>query len=106
MKNSYEILGLDSSATMEEVENAYRALKEEYGEKRFEPGEAGDIAARKLTEVEAAYREIKEIRAQSETATHSQDDFSAIEAALRAGDLNQAQALLDLRSDRNAEWHY
>jgi curved DNA-binding protein CbpA len=106
MKNSYEILGLDSSATMEEVENAYRALKEEYGEKRFEPGEAGDNAARKLTEVEAAYREIKEIRAQSETATHSQDDFSAIEAALRAGDLNQAQALLDLRSDRNAEWHY
>ena len=103
MKNSYEVLGLDSSATMEEIESRYRALKEEYGEKRFEPGEAGDIAARKLTEIEAAYRDIKEMRAQTETQTHSEGDFSAVESALRAGDLNQAQTLLDMRSDRNAE---
>ena len=106
MKNSYEVLDLQPTATMEEVEAKYRSLKEEYGEKRFETGEIGNVAACKLTEIEAAYQDIKAEREQTANHSKAENPFAGVEAALKSGDVAKAQTLLDMSSDRNAEWHY
>ena len=47
----------NENATDEEVEVAYNNLREKYSKERFLEGEEGNIAAKKLTEVENAYRE-------------------------------------------------
>ena len=46
--NAYEILGLDTNATREEVEQRYKQLREKYQKDRFLPGEAGEEASEHL----------------------------------------------------------
>ena len=62
LKESYELFGLPASATDEEIEKKYAELKEKYNEEKWEDGEAGTSAARMLTKIGAAYREIMEER--------------------------------------------
>ena len=56
-KNNYEILGVSENATNEEIEARYNELVDKYSKERFLEGEQGNIAAKKLTEVKASYRE-------------------------------------------------
>ena len=58
MQEYYKILGLSLDATDEEVETAYRELKDKYMRERFYEGEIGNQAAKNLTKVETAYQEI------------------------------------------------
>ena len=58
MRENYKILGIEETATDEEVRRAYQTLKAKYREERFLEGERGNEAARKLTQVETAYQEI------------------------------------------------
>ena len=54
-----------------------------------------------------AYSEIK--RARSEYKSYGQDSeqaYAAIEEALKNGDINKAQEMLDNLTPRTAEWHY
>lgn len=108
MRNPYEVLGLSKSASLEEVTERYQQLKTTYGEARFSAGEEGNEAARKLTELEAAYADIRSERSYQEASTQSSStgDFAGVEAAIRSGDLEKAQLLLDVVTDRTAEWHY
>ena len=55
-KKLYEVLNVSENASLEEIKNAYETLKSKYMNDRFLEGEAGNIAAKKLTEVENAYR--------------------------------------------------
>ncbi len=107
MQEYYKILGVDVSATDEEVENAYKALKEKYSKDRFLEGEAGNKAARQLTKLETAYHEIKESRNHtSKKEEKSTQDYSRVESLLKKGNISDAQDELDNYSDRDAEWHY
>lgn len=101
----YSILGLNENCSDEELENAYRTLKEKYSEDRFLEGEAGNEAARKLTEIETAYREIISERKESEFSSQA-GCYSDIEGAIKRGELSEAQKMLDNFNERNAEWHY
>ena len=107
-KESYELLGLDESASDEELEKRYEELKQKYNEEKWQDGEAGNNAARMLDRIEAAYAEIKEARLAAVAANQktSDDVFEDVAAAIRSGDLNRAQQLLDAFNERNAEWHY
>lgn len=102
----YKMLNLTSSATIEEVEQAYQTLKEKYKAERFLEGEAGNDAARRLTEIETAYNAIKNYNAQQINEEKSGTLFLEIETALKSGDVTTAQQKLDLFDERNAEWHY
>ena len=102
----YKMLNLTSSATIEEVEQAYQTLKEKYKAERFLEGEAGNDAARRLTEIETAYNAIKNYNAQQINEEKSGTLFAEIETALKSGDVTSAQQKLDLFDERNAEWHY
>ena len=106
MRKNYEILGISENATQEEIENAYKTLKEKYSRERFLEGEAGNKAARELTKVETAYQEII---SSIQTDSDRRDDmgsFVDIEILIKNGDISLAQQKLDDITERNAEWHY
>lgn len=105
-RRNLEILGLDDSATREDIEEAYNKLREKYREERFLDGEAGNEAARMLTKIETAYTELL-----SELAEESKDDttgtsYGKVEELIKSGDLQEAQRVLDSFNERNAYWHY
>lgn len=107
MQEYYKILNLKENATDEEVENAYRELKEKYSRDRFLEGEAGNSAAKNLTKIETAYHEIMQIRkSQKSMGEGVSFDFSEVEKLIKEGKLNSAQDALDAFNDRTAEWHY
>lgn len=105
MQENYKILGLDQYATDTEIDEAYNRLKEKYQRERFYEGEIGNDAAKKLTKLENAYREIK---AERYTAEHTDASgaFVHIEELIKSGRISDAQNKLDEFTDRNAEWHY
>ncbi len=106
--NPYEILGLTSSATRDEVEAKYNELRAKYQADRFLPGDAGEEASEKLQQIEVAYRDIlQSYEEQKQTETFTEDeDYSEIQKLIANNQLDQAQAKLDERVVRDAEWHY
>ena len=106
MKEYYELLNLTESATDEEIKARYEELKEKYKEERWQDGEAGNEAAKMLTKLDVAYREIMEGRKEASKNTQGQSSFEEIAALLKADKINEAQARLDDFNERNAEWHY
>lgn len=105
-KNPYIILQTYESATESEVDFAYNRLKTQYSEDRFLPGDAGADAARKLNELEEAYREVKEKFKSSQDEQDYGSRYGSIENIIKQNKTNEAQQLLDEIIDRNAEWHY
>ena len=103
MQENYKILGLTEFATDAEVDQAYNSLKEKYQKERFFEGEIGNEAAKQLTKLESAYREIK-----AERSAKNNDNccFEDVERLIKEGNVAGAQNKLDEFSDRNAEWHY
>ena len=106
--NAYEILGLDTNATREEVEQRYKQLREKYQKDRFLPGEAGEDASENLQRIEVAYRDIL---ASMEESTQTEDlrqedDYTEIQQLIKENKLDEAQTSLDNRVSRDAEWHY
>ena len=103
MQENYKILGLTEFATDAEIDQAYNTLKEKYQRERFYEGEIGNQAAKNLTMLESAYREIKTER---NAKNDDQCCFADVERLIKEGDIASAQNKLDEYSDRNAEWHY
>ena len=106
MNEYYELLGLQATATDEEITARYNELAEKYREERWQDGEAGNEAARMLTKLETAYREIMTSRKEQEKNTEGQNSFEEIAALLKENKLSEAQSLLDNFNERSAEWHY
>lgn len=105
LKDYYDILGVSEYATDREISEAYFALRKKYLEERFSEGEKGNEAAKKLTQIDNAYEEIKRFR--SERADSGDlSPLKQVDEALKAGDLSKAQTLLDSFDQRGAEWHY
>lgn len=106
MQENYKILGLEEGATAEQVREAYERLRARYAEDRFLDGERGNEAAKNLTLVESAYREIMADMASRTHAENEKFDYSSVEKCLKQNNISEAQRLLDEISDRDAEWHY
>ncbi len=102
----YNIFGVTADVTDEELTAAYERLREQYRVDRWLEGEAGNEAARKLTELENAYKELVEERKRQSKNTTGTSTFEEISQKLKDGDTNSAQAMLDEFNERSAEWHY
>lgn len=105
-KRNLEILELDETATRQDIEEAYARLRDKYREERFLDGEAGNNAAKMLTKIETAYKELiteldEEARGDANGAS-----YERVEELLRAGDIQEAQRVLDSFNERGAQWHY
>ncbi len=103
---NYQILGLTPDATDEEITARYEELIAKYKEERWLDGEAGNNAARMLTKVQTAYKEIMSERKEKSENTEGVDAFAEIAELLKKNDLAKAQDMLDNFNERNAEWHY
>ena len=106
MNEYYELLGLTESATDEEIAARYNELKAKYSEDRWLDGEAGNEAAKMLTKLETAYREIVASRKEHKSDADGQNAYEEIAALLKADKINEAQTKLDDCNERSAEWHY
>ena len=67
--NAFEILGLPSTATRDEVKDKYNELRKQYLEDRFKPGDEGERAAEKLQELDVAYRDAMDATARQTPTT-------------------------------------
>lgn len=117
--NAFEILGLPSTATRDEVKDKYNELRKQYLEDRFKPGDEGERAAEKLQELDVAYRDAMDAidereqranrAANADNATSDNgatDDYESIRQQIKDNKLDEAQETLDQIIDRTAEWHY
>lgn len=106
--SAYEILGLSSGATRAEIDARYKELRDRYQRDRFLPGEEGEEASEKLQQIEVAYRDILALMDESKQADNFADDegYDEVQRLINDGKLSEAQALLDARETRDAEWHY
>ena len=55
LNKCYQILGCDPSVSDDELYETYKSLRTKYQNDRFLPGEEGNIAAKKLTELNDCY---------------------------------------------------
>lgn len=105
-KQYYELLGVSETATDEEIKARYEELKKKYSEERFLEGEAGNEAARMLNRIDVAYNEIMIERSEKHSAENTVSSYAKVDEYIRAGKINEAQAVLDEFNERPAEWHY
>ena len=106
MNGYYELLGLDETATDEELQERYEQLREKYKEERWQDGAAGNEAAKMLTKIEVAYKEIVAFRKENKDRKEGGNAFEEIAALLKQDKVSEAQARLDEFNERGAEWHY
>ena len=106
-KKNLEILGLTEGATLDDVKSAYETLRAKYLEERFMDGEIGNNAAKMLTKIQTAYEELtREMSEASFADGDNGDAINKVEELLKAGDISEAQRVLDNFNERGAHWHY
>ena len=105
-KNNLELFGLSEGATADEITAAYEALRAKLLEDRFLDGEEGNKAAKMLTKIEVAYSELMAEINESATSTDGGASFTRVEELIKAGDIQEAQRVLDSFNERTAYWHY
>lgn len=104
--NAFEILGLPSTATKEEVDQRYNELRSKYVNDRYKEGDEGEEAAEKLQQLEMAYRDICQQFADGSNSSDTAVTYEYIQQCTKENRLDEAQSLLDKVSNRDAEWHY
>jgi len=102
-KDPFVVLGVDKTATQAEVKEAYERLRDEYRMAIHVEGDEGKKAAKKLSELEDAYREAME---RLSAGAEIKGVYSHVADLLRRKNYDAAQAALDRVSERDAEWHY
>ena len=102
-KDPFVVLGVSECATQAEVQAAYEKLREEYRAEIHSEGDEGKRAAKKLSELEDAYREAME---KLSGGSEIKGIYTLVADLLKKKDLDGAQAALDKVSERDAEWHY
>ncbi len=116
MKDPYLILGIDKSATDEEVKAAYHSMARKYHPDNFDDSNPlKDLAAERMQEINAAYEQIKSERAQSGRAGEKERNFNTgsgvyaeIRRSIQSRRFKDAESALSAipQAERTAEWHY
>lgn len=106
MKDPYEVLGVDRSATDEELLQARNKIIEEYGAENHEGNPLAHLAQEKIRDANAAYDYVINQREQIGDAQPSQ--FLDIRRLINANRITQAEELLEGVSpqSRDAEWYF
>jgi DnaJ-class molecular chaperone len=117
MKDPYSILGISSSASDEEVKNAYRELAKKYHPDNYkDDNPLKELADEKMQEINSAYDEIQKMRAGKKSSSYSYNaysgsqngEYATIRRAIAEKRFAEAEKQLYsiLEIDRTAEWHY
>ena len=110
-KDPYSVLGIQSTATDEEVKKAYRELAKKYHPDHYADSPMADLAQEKMQEINEAYDAIMNARrGGGNTAAGSvqTSNFPDIRTLILQGRLEEAQELLDgvTPERRDAEWYF
>ena len=122
MRDPYEVLGVDRSASMEEVKAAYKELVKKYHPDKYADNPLADLAQEKLQEVNEAYDQIcKNMSGNtggsgwsggysgSYSGSYSggvSPEMQEARQRMNSGDLYGAEAILNRTSERSAEWYF
>lgn len=122
MTNPYSILGVDKSATDEQIKDAYKELARKYSPDMYTDSPLSDLAASKMSDINAAYDQIMAERRLGSGAQASEGDsrrqpvqeatgsrgFSDARSYIDSGNPTAAENILFNVPDtaRNAEWNY
>ena len=109
MKNPYEVLGVTSAASMDEVKRAYRDMARRYSDdpaKMNELNAAYDLIINNFgsNHSDTSYYDNR----YTSSSTGQTSEFGDIRAKLNSGRIDDAETLLDgiPYQRRNAEWYY
>lgn len=116
MKDPYSVLGINKSATDEEVKAAYRELARKYHPDNYAENPLSDLASEKMKEINDAYDQIMNSRRRggsnrssgSSSYSNADSSFPDIRQFIASGRFEEAQELLDgvPNEKRNAEWYF
>ncbi len=130
MNDPYSVLGVSPSASDDEVKKAYRELARKYHPDNYHDNPLADLASEKMKEINEAYDAITKGResgtsysggsayqSQGYQQSYQQNTYNAgynsarsvyanIRNLINAGQLDQAQQLLNGIQNRDAEWNY
>ena len=115
MQNPYEVLGIQPTATDDEVKAAYRELAKKYHPDNYTNNPLSDLAEEKMQEINEAYDAIIRLRRQGGSANGNPgyqegvaSRYADIRNLIRTGRNVDAEALLDgiPAPSRDAEWYF
>ncbi len=124
MNNPYDIIGVTTNSTDEEIKSAYRELAKKYHPDNYADSPLREFADEKMSEINAAFDQIMNERRkngytqatqttqssyrQSNGYSNSSSNFADIRAMIQANRLVEAEELLDgvPLGNRDAEWYF
>ena len=123
MRDPYQVLGVPSTATDEEVKKAYRDLARKYHPDNYHDNPLADLAQERMKEINEAYEAVQSQRKAARTGGYSGgyggyqagyqsgyqsggSRYQRIRMAISQGNLNLAEELLNAMADHDAEWSF
>jgi len=124
MTDPYEVLGVPSTASDEEVKKAYRELARKYHPDNYHDNPLADLAQEKMKEINAAYDTVQRERsgrggprqayggyqaqyqAQYQARQGGSPAYQQVRLAINRNDLTMAEQLLNRMDDHGGEWNF
>ena len=129
MRDPYQVLGVPSTATDEEVKKAYRDLARKYHPDNYHDNPLADLAQERMKEINEAYEAVQSQRKAQRSGGYSASGagygtgyggyqsayqgsyqgssrYQRVRMAISSGDLNLAEELLNAQTDHDAEWNF
>ena len=129
MNDPYAVLGVNASASDEEVKRAYRDLVKKYHPDNYANNPLADLAEAKMKEVNEAYDSIVKMRTQGgyqssgargggyqagqnrgysggQNSRYADPVFNQVRQCINQNNLGEAERLLRTAQTNSAEWYY
>ena len=123
MRDPYQVLGIPSTATDEEVKKAYRNLARKYHPDNYHDNPLEGLAQERMKEINEAYETIRTQRKAAQSGGQSYGGYTGgysqgynagayggvwqrVRLAISQGNLNLAEELLNAQTDHNGEWNF
>lgn len=128
MRDPYQVLGVPSTATDDEVKKAYRNLARKYHPDNYHDNPLADLAQERMKEINEAYEEIQSQRKRASSGSAGSGygtsyggagygggyagyqsytgPYQRVRMAIQQGNLNLAEELLNAMQDHDAEWNF